>query len=111
MMRQTALAIACLLTGCSYLGTAREWDPAEADPDFLLISGLSPIRQHDSVGCGPTALAMVLRYHGESVEAEDLTRGLPPTQDAGATAGSLRDLARTYGYRAHVIEGTFEDLE
>jgi len=110
-MRRIPLAIACLLTGCSYLGSAREWDPGEADPDFLLISGLSPIRQQDSIGCGPAALATVLRHYGESVGAEELSRALPSARRDGATAGSLRDLARSLGYKAHVIEGTLEDLE
>src|SRR5215831_1315375 len=99
MMRRFTLALACLLSGCTYLGTAREWDPAEADPGFLLVSGVSPIRQENSVGCGPAALAMVLRCYGESVGAEDLSRALPPVQNDGATAGSLRDLARSFGYK------------
>src|ERR1041384_418831 len=103
-MRQTLLALACVLSGCSYLGTAREWDPAEAGPDFVLIPGLSPVRQQDSLGCGPAALAMVLRHYGESIGAEDLTWSLPPAKDGGVPAASLRDLARTFGYRAHVIE-------
>jgi len=110
-MRRTTLALACLLSGCSYLGSAREWDPAEADPEFVLIPELAPIRQKDSVGCGPVALALVLRHYGESVGPEDLTRELPPAGDAGSTAGALRDAARRLGYKAHVIEGTFEDLE
>jgi len=110
-MRRFTLAMACLLSGCTYLGTAREWDPAEAEPGFLLIPGISPIQQRNSVGCGPAALAMVLRCYGESVGAEDLSRALPPVQEDGVAAGSLRDLARSFGYKAHVIEGTFEDLE
>jgi len=110
-MGRIAVALTCLLSGCSYLGTAREWDPSDAEPEFLLISGLSPLRQKDSVGCGPAALAMVLRCYGESVGAEDLSRDLPPAKDAGTAAGSLRDLARSLGYSAHVLEGSFEDLE
>src|SRR6185436_8295054 len=103
-MRQTILALSCLLSGCGYLGTAREWDPASADAGFLQISGLAPVRQEKEFGCGPAALKMVLRYYGEPVEGE-------PVEDRGVAVGSLRDQARERGFRAHVVEGTFEDLE
>jgi ABC-type bacteriocin/lantibiotic exporter with double-glycine peptidase domain len=96
-----------LLAGCStYLGTAEEWDPRTAGREFILISGLSPVRQADSTGCGPAALAMVLRYHGDPIGDDVL-----PADDQGVAARALRDLARSRGFNAHLIEGSFEDLE
>src|SRR6185436_15617001 len=73
-MGRFAAVLLGLLSGCSYLGTAREWDPTHADPGFLLLSELTAVRQKDSVGCGPAALAMVLSHYGESVGPEDLSR-------------------------------------
>lgn len=110
-MSRFALAFCCMLTGCTYLGTAREWDPGSAEGDFLLIPDLCPIRQQDSVGCGPAALTMVLRYYGESISVEDVSRELVPDDERGVPARSLRDLARDLGYKAHLIEGSLSDLE
>ena len=52
------------------------------------------------------ALEMVLRSYGKS-----LGDGPANQEDQGVAAGLLRDLAREKGFRAHVIEGSFQDLE
>jgi ABC-type bacteriocin/lantibiotic exporter with double-glycine peptidase domain len=106
-MARSVWALFGLLAGCStYLGTAQEWDPRTADPDFILLPGLSPIRQADSTACGPAALAMVLRYHDDPIGDDAL-----PVEDQGVTARALRDLARSRGFKAHLIEGSIADLE
>lgn len=105
-MLRWLLAGCALLTGCgTYLGTAVDWDPRTAETGFLLIPGLTPIRQEDSAGCGAAVLAMVLRYHGDSGQEW----GTP--EEDGVTAGALRDRARARGFKAHVLEGTVADLE
>ena len=109
-MSRTALVLWCTLTGCSYLGTAQDWDPRSAEDDFVLLRGLDPVRQGDSYDCGPAALTMVLRYLGAQVALEESVRQLSPGR-TGVPAGSLRDLARARGFKAHLIEGGFADLE
>lgn len=106
-MTRVCWALFGLLAGCSpYLGTAQEWDPASADPEVLLVSGLTPVRQTDSTGCGPAALAMVLRFHGDPHLDEELR-----ADSTGVTARELRDRARRHGFKAHLIEGDLIDLE
>lgn len=111
-MRRAVAFAAPLLSGCiygsGYVGTACPFDPSSAESGFEFLR-VEPIRQKTEVDCGPAALAMVLRYYGDSVTLEDALKACPPDEH-GVTAGVLRDAAIKRGYRAHVIPGTIEDL-
>ncbi|MBI2933039.1 MAG: C39 family peptidase [Planctomycetes bacterium] len=103
-------SLALLLAGCAYLGTAQPFDPASAEPGFILLDGIQPLRQRVENDCGPTALTMVLRYHDEPISLEDVIQACPPREGGGVTAAALRDFARRHRFRAHVVVGTIDDL-
>jgi len=101
------------LAGC-YHGTARSVSPADlrAQPGWVMVPGVSLVRQESMRDCGPAALAMVLQRWGvpDSSRA-DVEKALPPGgATTGAAAGDLRDLARRRGLRAFLISGRVEDL-
>jgi len=60
--------------------------------------------RHD---CGPTALAMVLRYWDAAFDVRPL---LDAPADVRVSAASLRDTARAAGFSAFVVQGTVDDL-
>jgi len=60
--------------------------------------------RHD---CGPTALAMVLRYWDPTFDVNPL---LQAPLDERVSAANLRDRARAAGFSAFVVQGTVDDL-
>jgi len=110
---RVALLLACsLAAACSvntYTGAARELTPQtfRKEAGWLAVDNVPLLRQHDEYDCGRTALAMVLSYWYPAVPAARFAA----TQSAErASAGELRDRARSHGLAAFVVEGTLNDI-
>lgn len=98
-------------SGCiGYTGSAHSVTPEvwKQERGWVAVQGVELIRQQADHDCGPTALAMVVRYYRPSLGAEEITHGFD--RDRRASAAELRDRARELGLSAFVIEGTVEDL-
>lgn len=113
-----AVAIAAILaaglsTGCSYLGTARAFDPEELgrDPGWIRAAAVPPILQQARKDCGAAALAMVFAAWQAPCPMEEIVQGCPAAPERGIKAGALRDFALKRGFQAFLFEGTTEDLE
>ncbi|MBI3855199.1 MAG: hypothetical protein HY293_05860 [Planctomycetes bacterium] len=103
---QSFLALPLALCGCGYMGHARPWDPGSAADGFEILQGLDPILQYGSEGCGPAALAMLLRHIAPGSEIDPP----PGERGSGVTARELRDFARARSYDTHLIQGSISDL-
>jgi ABC-type bacteriocin/lantibiotic exporter with double-glycine peptidase domain len=96
--------------GCAvYTGNATSLKPnaLQREPGWVYVDGVPEMRQAHELDCGPTALAMVLGYHGAS-DRKGVLEALPEAQRSSVT--ELRDLARKRGFKAYVVEGKPEDL-
>ncbi|MBI4814930.1 MAG: hypothetical protein HY791_01650 [Deltaproteobacteria bacterium] len=76
------------------------------DPEdgWIVVDHIEPMRQKEKGDCGPTALAMVLRYWRSNSQLD-----LDPTVDHAA--GELRDLAKRKGLAAYLIKGSEQDVK
>src|SRR5262245_543149 len=94
-----------------YSGSAHDASPRQiaADPSWQVVRDVPLVPQARRPVCGAAALAMVLSYWRVPATAEEM-RALAPPDDAGISAGALRDVARRKGLRAFVVAGTFHDL-
>ncbi|MEA2699657.1 MAG: Peptidase family [Myxococcales bacterium] len=101
------VAVAVAVAGC-YQGSARSVSLQEIakQPGWLLVDGVTLVRQKGAHDCGPAALAMVLARWGVTTPA-------PYDAEAthGVSAGALRDFARQKGLQAFLISGVPADLE
>lgn len=102
----STLAGAC---GSVYTGSASTLKPNELreDQGWVRVEGVPELHQQHELDCGPTALAMVLGYHG-AASKEALLAELPEEQRSVVT--QLRDVAKKHGFESYVIEGKPEDL-
>lgn len=105
-------AALALLTGCSYLGTARGFDADEFghDPNWVAVEGVPEIRQESAEDCGAAALAMVLQRWGVREDREAVLAACPPVR-GGIRAADLRAHARSKGLSAYLFHGRVEDFE
>ena len=115
-MRQPPLWLAALVLAAAscYAGEAHDVSPRraaalEADPAWKFVRGVPFIPQRADSDCGPAALAMVLSHFGVKTSLAEVA-GLSPPDAVGVRAGGLRDVARTKGMEAFVVEGNFNDL-
>ncbi len=109
-----ALTAAALLTaGCSYLGSARDFDPAEfsRDPRWLRCPSVHLILQRDEKDCGAAAAAMVLAHWNRPTSREEVLAIRPPAPGLGMTAGDLMACFESKGLKAFIGKGTLELLE
>ena len=106
-----AAALALSTGACAnvYAGSATTLKPnaLSEQPGWVRVDGVPALRQQHELDCGPTALAMVLGYHG-SASKDVVLAELPNDQRSGVTA--LRDLAKRHGFDSYVMEGKPEDL-
>jgi ABC-type bacteriocin/lantibiotic exporter with double-glycine peptidase domain len=105
-----ALLITCC-AGCAgfgYTGAARDLSSTaiDSEPGWIAVRGVPLYRQQHQHDCGPTALAMVLRYWDHDAQVEALLQ----SRDERRSTADLRSLARDRGFAAFVLEGTVEDL-
>jgi ABC-type bacteriocin/lantibiotic exporter with double-glycine peptidase domain len=101
------------LGACSYLGHARDFDPAalKRDAGWLSVPDVPLILQKDEKDCGAAALAMVLTYWGAATAPEEIGAAVPVEPDRGIKAKDLRSFAEGKGLKAFVIRGEVSDLE
>jgi ABC-type bacteriocin/lantibiotic exporter with double-glycine peptidase domain len=105
-----ALALALAAPAC-YSGTAQSI-PASSmtalarDPDWQIVPDVPFVRQQTMRDCGPAALTMVLAHFRVPAGSIDT----PAFAGGDVRAGTLRDVARSYGLDAYVVSGTFDDL-
>jgi ABC-type bacteriocin/lantibiotic exporter with double-glycine peptidase domain len=111
-LRHAALLALVLAGGC-YKGTARSLTPADLarEGGWERVEGVPDVRQAERRARAPAALAMVLRYWGQSVTRDDISAANPTAPERGIRAAALRDYARGRGLQAFVIKGELADLE
>lgn len=104
-----ALAVSAGACGSVYTGSATTLKPNELSQEdgWVRVDGVPELHQKHELDCGPTALAMVLGYHG-AVSKQDVLSALPEAERSQVT--QLRDLAKKYGFESFVMEGKPEDL-
>lgn len=102
----TVSAGAC---GNLYTGSATTLKTNELDQEsgWVRVDGVPEMLQKHELDCGPTALAMVLAFHGGATQAEVLA-ALSDEERAQVT--QLRDLAKKRGFDSFIMEGKPEDL-
>jgi ABC-type bacteriocin/lantibiotic exporter with double-glycine peptidase domain len=113
MGRIAAILLALVSAGCSYLGTAEDFDPADLDREdgWIAVKGVPVILQKQDEDCGAAALAMALEYWRVPTSLEDVARECPPVPKDGIKAGALRDCAREKGLQPFLFHGAFTDFE
>lgn len=109
----TVLLLAVAAQGCSYLGSARDFDPDDLreEPGWVSVGRMELQRQETREDCGIAAMGMVLRHYGRPVAPAEIERACPVEGNSGSRAGDMRDLARKHGLQAYLIRGEFCDLE
>lgn len=112
-MRSVLAVLVGSLAGCSYLGSAREFDPAELDRDqgWIAVRGVPLILQRRDVDCGAAAMAMVLSYWKTPTTVQGVLEACPPIPGQGIRAAQLVGYARARGFKAFVFEGNWKDLQ
>lgn len=112
MIRTLAILAGLAVAGCTYHGTARDFDPGSLDSDegWLVLKDVPVLLQRADQDCGAAALAMALTIEGRRITLEEIARTCPPDRERGIRAGSLRDCARRLGFSAFLIHGTLDDL-
>jgi hypothetical protein len=106
------LALLGLWSGCAsfgYTGKSRELagDALSKEHGWVAVQGVPLYKQSAHHDCGPTALAMVLRFYDPHADVSAL---LARPVDAQTSAKELREYARARGYNAFVLAGKVEDL-
>jgi ABC-type bacteriocin/lantibiotic exporter with double-glycine peptidase domain len=108
-----ALAFAAVaLPGCvHYTGPAHAISPStisEGD-GWKRVPQMALVRQEDESDCGVAAVAMVLARWTRPTGLAEVRASAPPV-GSGLRAGQVRDMLRSRGLRAFVIEGRIDDL-
>jgi len=113
VVRIAPLLIALVSAGCSYLGTAENFDPADLarEDGWIAVKDVPVVLQKADEDCGAAALAMALAYWRVPSSLEEVTRECPPVPGDGIKAGALRACARDKGLQSFVFHGTFADFE
>lgn len=79
-------------------------------PDrFKNLKRFPLIRQRDMTECGSTCLAMLFRHHGLA-DAQALLRDLTCVRKVGTDLLTLREIARSFGFRADGYKLGYEQL-
>lgn len=99
--------------GCSYLGTARSFDPdvLARDPDWVAVKDVPLVLQKGEEDCGIAAIGMILAYWGYPVPREVILEACPSIPGRGVRAGDLRDFARGIGLQSFLVHGEWKDFE
>ena len=112
-MMGAALLLGLAAEGCSYLGSARSFDPEtlKSEPGWIKVDRVVPTRQETREQCGIAAMAMVLRYYDRDVPPEKLAKACPVEPGAGSQAGHMRDFAKSQGLQAFLFHGELSDFQ
>ncbi len=113
MGRIAAFLVGLASAGCSYLGTAEGFDPADLDREsgWIAVKQVPLLLQEAEEDCGAAALAMALRHWQVPISLEEVVRACPPEPGRGIKAGVLRDYAHSKGLRAFLFHGRLADFE
>lgn len=113
MGRIVAVLLALASAGCSYLGTAESFDPADLDREsgWIAVKAVPLVLQEAEEDCGAAALTMALRHSQVPTSLEEVVRACPPEPGRGIKAGVLRDYAHRKGLQAFVFPGGLSDFE
>ena len=111
-LRTLLLVLLGLGSGCAsfgYTGKSRELSSNALiqEHGWVAVRGVPLYRQNAHHDCGPTTLAMVLRFWDPNADVRPL---LDRPVDAQVSAADLRELARARGYSAFVLAGKVDDL-
>src|SRR6185295_6387960 len=84
-----ALLVGVAAQGCSYLGSARDFDPEDlrTQPGWIAVSKVSPKRQAGREECGIAAMEMVLAHYDRAVPPGEVEKACPVQPGAGSRAG------------------------
>jgi len=86
----------------------------EEQPGWVRLEHVNLVRQKGIKDCGSAALSTVLEYHEPggpaTFDRAAIDKALREQPGVGLSAGQLRDYARSQGFDAFVIQGSFEDL-
>jgi len=107
------LVLALGVSGCTSVGSARAFDPADLDEGsgWVAVRGVPVGRQAGEADSGIAALGMIFGYWGlEDWSLERIERACPVIAGRGTRARDLRSCARDAGLEAHLIHGSWEDL-
>jgi ABC-type bacteriocin/lantibiotic exporter with double-glycine peptidase domain len=107
------LVLALVVSGCTSVGSARAFDPADLDAGsgWIAVRGVPLGRQTREADSGIAALDMIFGYWGlEDWPRERIERACPVIGGRGTRARDLRSCARDAGLEAHLIHGSWEDL-
>jgi peptidase C39-like protein len=96
-------------TGCMSIGLDRVRADVAAGQGHLITT--VPFIPQEEYQCGPASLAMVLRYHGAAVEAEEIARELYLPSVRGTLNLDLEFYARRRGFQARSFSGTLETVK
>ncbi len=106
LLRAVVFVCAGVLASC--VATGYRFSPGDAFEGHL-IEGV-PLYTQKRLECGPTALAMVLQYHGIRAEPDDIARELSTKRLGGSLAIDMLLYAKKRGLRATYYRGSIEDL-
>ncbi|HEU4339511.1 MAG TPA: cysteine peptidase family C39 domain-containing protein [Planctomycetota bacterium] len=97
---------------CSYLGSARDFDPAEfsRDPRWLRAGDVPLVLQRSEMDCGAAAAAMVLAHWNRPDSLEDVSAALPPDRPRGYQAADLKKLFEQRKLKAYALSGATEHV-
>lgn len=106
------LGIGVLVAGCSYLGSATNFNPEElaTSEGWLAVPDVPVIRQKEESDCGVAAISMILGYWSIPCPDQKAADDCPVVPGQGSKAGDLRDCARSATLEAYLIHGEWEDL-
>jgi ABC-type bacteriocin/lantibiotic exporter with double-glycine peptidase domain len=105
---RAALALVLTLLAGREAAHALRQKPWQTEKGWIAVPDVQFRSQRAEHDCGPTALHMILDHFcaGEPANAATAFGA-----DRRVTAGELRNRARTLGFDAFVISGTFQDIE
>src|SRR5262249_21716049 len=111
---RTLLTAVLLVAGCATTGVGgAAFAPTRltGEPGWTGTPSVPVLRQTRELDCGPVAAAMLLGYWGHPVAPDALRAEAHLEPNRGLPAGELRNLLRSRGLGAYLVEGRVEDLE
>lgn len=77
--------------------------------NLILMSNFKWCKQHDSMDCGPTCLAMVCKYYKKNISIQTL-RVKTQIGKEGVNLLGISDAAESIGFRTNAVRITYEEL-
>jgi ABC-type bacteriocin/lantibiotic exporter with double-glycine peptidase domain len=114
MRNLLAFALIGTSMGCSYLGTARAFDPGEMETSagWVRVPNVPLQLQNSESDCGLAALSMIFHYWGlQDWTPDRIEQSCPVIPDRGVRARDLRACARQAGLECYLVHGSWKDLD